>query len=56
MNNRISQSVPHLHIRVVPRHHKDGLCGFSWSRTMYGGPAETEPYALRINEALPPGR
>src|SRR5690242_496734 len=33
MNNRISQSVPHLHVHVVPRNRKDGLRGFFWPRT-----------------------
>lgn len=35
MNNRISQSVPHLHAHVVPRRKKDGLKGFFWPRTKY---------------------
>jgi histidine triad (HIT) family protein len=35
MNNRISQSVPHLHVHVVPRRKKDGLKGFFWPRTKY---------------------
>ena len=35
MNNRISQSVPHLHVHVVPRNRKDGLRGFFWPRTTY---------------------
>ncbi len=35
MNNRISQSVPHLHVHVVPRNPKDGLRGFFWPRTTY---------------------
>jgi histidine triad (HIT) family protein len=35
INNRISQSVPHLHIHVVPRHRKDGLKGFFWPRRPY---------------------
>ena len=35
MNNRISQSVPHLHIHVVPRRKKDGLRGFFWPRRKY---------------------
>ena len=33
MNNRVSQSVPHLHTHVVPRNRKDGLRGFFWPRT-----------------------
>ncbi|MDQ4144151.1 MAG: HIT family protein [Actinomycetota bacterium] len=32
MNNKVSQSVPHLHVHVVPRRRKDGLRGFFWPR------------------------
>jgi histidine triad (HIT) family protein len=35
MNNRVSQSVPHLHAHVVPRTKGDGLRGFFWPRTTY---------------------
>ena len=35
INNRISQSVPHLHVHVVPRNPKDGLRGFFWPRGRY---------------------
>jgi histidine triad (HIT) family protein len=35
LNNRISQSVPHVHIHLVPRHRKDGLKGFFWPRQRY---------------------
>lgn len=35
INNRVSQSVPHLHIHVVPRRRKDGLKGFFWPRQAY---------------------
>jgi histidine triad (HIT) family protein len=35
MNNRVSQSVPHLHVHVVPRTKGDGLRGFFWPRTRY---------------------
>jgi histidine triad (HIT) family protein len=35
INNKISQSVPHLHTHVVPRRRKDGLRGFFWPRTKY---------------------
>ena len=35
INNRVSQSVPHLHIHVVPRRRKDGLKGFFWPRHKY---------------------
>ena len=35
INNRVSQSVPHLHIHIVPRRRKDGLKGFFWPRQSY---------------------
>jgi histidine triad (HIT) family protein len=35
INNRVSQSVPHVHIHLVPRHYKDGLKGFFWPRQRY---------------------
>lgn len=35
MNNRVSQSVPHLHVHIVPRRKKDGLKGFFWPRQRY---------------------
>lgn len=35
INNRVSQSVPHLHVHVVPRRRKDGLRGFFWPRNPY---------------------
>jgi histidine triad (HIT) family protein len=38
LNNVVSQSVPHLHVHVVPRNRKDGLRGFFWPRTKYEGP------------------
>lgn len=37
MNNKVSQSVPHLHVHVVPRRFKDGLKGFFWPRRGYSG-------------------
>jgi histidine triad (HIT) family protein len=40
MNNRVSQSVPHLHVHVVPRRRKDGLRGFFWPRGKYAGEEE----------------
>lgn len=36
INNTVSQSVPHLHLHVVPRVRKDGLRGFFWPRHKYG--------------------
>ncbi|MBI3680928.1 MAG: HIT family protein [Acidobacteria bacterium] len=35
INNRISQSVPHLHVHIVPRNKGDGLRGFFWPRQRY---------------------
>ena len=51
INNVVSQSVPHLHIHVVPRTKGDGLRGFFWPRTKYGS-GEMAAYAQRISEAL----
>ncbi len=51
MNNVISQSVPHLHLHVVPRTKGDGLRGFFWPRTKYAD-GEQEEYAERIRAAL----
>lgn len=52
MNNRISQSVPHLHTHVVPRTKGDGLRGFFWPRTKYAEPAEAADFAARIAAAI----
>ena len=51
MNNVVSQSVPHLHLHVVPRSKGDGLRGFFWPRTTYA-PGEMDDYARRIASAL----
>lgn len=53
MNNVISQSVPHLHLHVIPRRKKDGLRGFFWPRQKYGSPEEQRETAQRIAAALP---
>jgi histidine triad (HIT) family protein len=61
VNNTVSQSVPHLHVHVVPRTRGDGLRGFFWPRTRYASAAESADYAGRIRAALdraaatPPG-
>ena len=52
MNNRVSQSVPHLHIHIVPRKKKDGLKGFFWPRTKYKEQAEMVDVAKRIAEKI----
>jgi histidine triad (HIT) family protein len=48
LNNVVSQSVPHLHVHVVPRRPKDGLRGFFWPRTTYADDAERDAVAARI--------
>ena len=48
MNHRVSQSVPHLHVHVVPRRRGDGLRGFFWPRHDY----DDDPHADRIAESL----
>ncbi len=51
MNNVVSQSVPHLHLHVVPRTKGDGLRGFFWPRTRYGA-GELDTYAALLRDAL----
>jgi histidine triad (HIT) family protein len=51
-NNVVSQSVPHLHVHVVPRRRKDGLRGFFWPRTRYAGDAQMAAVAAGIRERL----
>ncbi|WP_026313679.1 HIT family protein [Actinomadura flavalba] len=55
LNNRISQSVPHLHVHIVPRNPKDGLRGFFWPRTRYASDTEAADYATRLRHALEGG-
>jgi histidine triad (HIT) family protein len=50
-NNRVSQSVPHLHVHVVPRHRGDGLRGFFWPRRKYQQ-GEAELVAEKLRAAL----
>jgi histidine triad (HIT) family protein len=52
VNNVVSQSVPHLHVHVVPRNRKDGLRGFFWPRTKYASDEEAAEVASRIRAAL----
>ena len=54
MNNRVSQSVPHLHIHVVPRRFKDGLRGFLWPRQRYEDEGAEARVAVAIRAALRP--
>ncbi|WP_052850656.1 HIT family protein [Streptomyces avicenniae] len=55
-NNRVSQSVPHLHVHVVPRRRKDGLRGFFWPRGRYADEAEAADVAARVRAAAGEGR
>jgi histidine triad (HIT) family protein len=48
INNRVSQSVPHLHVHIVPRRRKDGLKGFFWPRHKY----ESEKEMLTIERTI----
>ncbi|HVD23762.1 MAG TPA: HIT family protein [Lapillicoccus sp.] len=51
-NTVVSQSVPHLHVHVVPRTKGDGLRGFFWPRTKYASDDEATEYASRLAAAL----
>ncbi len=52
LNNRVSQSVPHLHIHIVPRRKKDGLKGFFWPRHAYRSEGEMKQAQDAIRAAL----
>ena len=52
VNNKISQSVPHVHVHVVPRRRKDGLRGFFWPRTRYDSDEQAHDVAARLRAAL----
>lgn len=52
LNNVVSQSVPHLHVHVVPRTKGDGLKGFFWPRTKYASEAAMEVVATKLRTAL----
>lgn len=53
-NNVVSQSVPHLHVHVVPRTKGDGLRGFFWPRGKYADEQEADAYAQRLRDVLQP--
>jgi histidine triad (HIT) family protein len=52
LNNVVSQSVPHLHVHVVPRRPKDGLRGFFWPRTKYASDVEAAEVAERVRQCV----
>ena len=47
INNKVSQSVPHFHLHVVPRRKGDGLRGFFWPRLKYA-----EPEIVAVHRSL----
>ena len=55
INNRVSQSVPHLHVHIVPRRKKDGLRGFFWPRQKYTDDAAMQQARRAIENALTGG-
>jgi histidine triad (HIT) family protein len=52
VNNRVSQTVPHLHVHIVPRRRRDGLRGFFWPRNAYTGDAHMKEAQDAIRNAL----
>ena len=52
MNNRVSQSVPHLHVHIVPRRRKDGLKGFFWPRNKYQDDEHMKKTQIAIKQAI----
>lgn len=52
INNRVSQSVPHLHVHVVPRRRGDGLKGFFWPRERYRDREQQESYRRSLQETF----
>jgi histidine triad (HIT) family protein len=53
VNNVVSQSVPHLHLHVIPRNRRDGLRFWLGPRQPYDSDAQAEAYADKIRSALP---
>jgi histidine triad (HIT) family protein len=52
INNRVSQSVPHIHVHIVPRRRKDGMKGFFWPRHPYSDDEQMRGVADRIRAAV----
>ena len=52
VNNKVSQSVLHLHVHVVPRRKTDGLRGFFWPRHPYADEETMRSTAAAIRAAL----
>lgn len=52
VNNRVSQSVPHFHVHIVPRRKRDGLKGFFWPRRAYKDEQEIEETLQALHSAI----
>lgn len=52
VNNKVSQSVPHIHVHIVPRRFKDGLKGFFWPRQSYKGEEEKAAMQKLIKDEI----
>lgn len=52
LNEVVSQSVPHVHLHVVPRRFGDGLRGFLWPRHKYASEAAAADVATELRAAL----
>jgi histidine triad (HIT) family protein len=52
VNNKVSQSVPHLHVHVIPRRKGDGMKGFFWPRHPYRDNSQLEEFRMRIEDAI----
>jgi histidine triad (HIT) family protein len=56
LNNVVSQSVPHLHVHLVPRNRKDGLRGFFWPRGKYESEEHMRETAAAIRATVEASR
>jgi histidine triad (HIT) family protein len=52
INNRVSQSVPHFHVHIVPRRKRDGLKGFFWPRRAYKDEEEIKETLRALRSAI----
>ena len=52
INNKVSQSVPHLHVHIVPRRKGDGLRGFFWPRGRYESSEQMREIQGRIHQEI----
>lgn len=53
LNNKVSQSVPHLHVHIIPRKFGDGFRGAFWPRYAYKDKEEILQVQKKIRESLP---